>query len=120
MRPHPRSYLLPVVAVAGLALAAGCSSAPTRRPAHGGAATASTSTASTSTASTSTASTSTAGGTTSAAALTAGGNVHLTDYTDDDGPTSTVILAGAVGDYGKAESVNPDGSPTRNTAANSP
>lgn len=38
------------------------------------------------------------------------GNVHLTDYTDNDGPTATVILSGAVGDYGKARSVNPDGS----------
>jgi hypothetical protein len=38
------------------------------------------------------------------------GNTHLTAYTDNDGPTSTVILAGAVGDYGKAQSVNPDGS----------
>jgi hypothetical protein len=37
-------------------------------------------------------------------------NVHLTAYTDNDGPISTVILSGAVGDYGKAQSVNPDGS----------
>jgi hypothetical protein len=41
---------------------------------------------------------------------TATGNVHLTSYTDNDGPTSTAVLAGAVGDYGKAQSVNPDGS----------
>jgi hypothetical protein len=39
-----------------------------------------------------------------------GGTVHLTDYTDNDGPTSTVILAGAIGDFGTARSVNPDGS----------
>src|SRR5262249_43173206 len=38
------------------------------------------------------------------------GAVHLTDYSNDDGPNSTVILSGAVGDYGKAQSVNPDGS----------
>lgn len=38
------------------------------------------------------------------------GNVHLTAYADNDGPTSTVILSGAVGDYGRARSVNPDGS----------
>ena len=37
-------------------------------------------------------------------------NVHLTAYTDNDGPISTVILSGAVGDYGKAQTVNPDGS----------
>lgn len=36
--------------------------------------------------------------------------VHLTDYTDNDGPSSTVIVSGAVGDYGTAVSVNPDGS----------
>lgn len=35
---------------------------------------------------------------------------HLTAYTTDDGPTEQVILAGAVADYGRAVSVNPDGS----------
>jgi hypothetical protein len=51
---------------------------------------------------------------------TATGNVHLTDYADNDGPTSTVILSGAVGDYGKAQSVNPDGSvnPEHNSQLN--
>lgn len=38
------------------------------------------------------------------------GHVHLVDYTDNDGPDSGVILTGAIGDYGKAVSVNPDGS----------
>jgi hypothetical protein len=33
---------------------------------------------------------------------TVGSTVHLTDYTDNDGPTSTVILAGVIGDYGTA------------------
>ncbi|HKT06093.1 MAG TPA: hypothetical protein VJT31_41835 [Rugosimonospora sp.] len=42
--------------------------------------------------------------------MTSEGAVHLTDYTDNDGPTTTVILSGAVGDYGKGQSVNPDGS----------
>jgi hypothetical protein len=28
--------------------------------------------------------------------------VHLTDYTDNDSPTSSVILTGAVGDFGNA------------------
>jgi hypothetical protein len=39
-----------------------------------------------------------------------GGGVHLVDYSDNDGPSSSVILTGAIGDYGKAVSVNPDGS----------
>jgi hypothetical protein len=30
------------------------------------------------------------------------GNVHLTDYTNNDSATSSVILTGAVGDYGSA------------------
>lgn len=46
-----------------------------------------------------------------AAAIYRGGDsVHLVDYTDNDGPDSSVILTGAIGDYGKAVSVNPDGS----------
>ena len=94
MRFRPLLYVLPVVAVVGLVVAGGCSSTSTKRPAAG---------------STAPTATSTAGGTTSAT-LTAGGTAHLTDYTDNDGPTSTVILAGAIGDFGKAQSVNPDGS----------
>jgi hypothetical protein len=35
--------------------------------------------------------------------------VELVDYADNDGPTSTVILTGAVDDAGKAQSVGPDG-----------
>src|SRR5262249_42732364 len=31
------------------------------------------------------------------------GNAHLTDYTDNDTMTSSVILTGAVGDYGSAK-----------------
>jgi hypothetical protein len=31
-----------------------------------------------------------------------GGRVHLTDYTDSDSPTSSVILIGAIGDFGTA------------------
>ncbi|WP_143765440.1 hypothetical protein [Catenulispora acidiphila] len=42
-----------------------------------------------------------------AAASTA---AHMTAFTTDDGPTEQVTLAGAVGDYGQAVSVNPDGS----------
>jgi hypothetical protein len=95
MRLRPLPYVLPVVALAGLLLTSGCSSASTKRPTAG---------------SMTTAATSTVGGTTPATALTSGGNVHLTAYTDNDGPTSRVVLTGAIGDYGKAESVNPGGS----------
>src|SRR5262249_28283643 len=95
MRFHPLLRVLPVVAAAGLALTAGCSSTSTKPPAAGG---------------TATTATSAAAGTRSPAALAAGGTVHLTDYPDNDGPTSTVIPSGVVGDYGKAQSINPDGS----------
>jgi len=37
------------------------------------------------------------------ARLSGEGNVHLTDYTDNDTVTSAVILTGAVGDYGTAK-----------------
>jgi hypothetical protein len=83
MRWRRLPYILPVVVTAGLLMSA-CSATPTKQPI--------------------------AGSTTSAAGPTAGGNVHLTAYTDNDGPTFPVILSGAVGDYGKAQSVNPDGS----------
>lgn len=36
------------------------------------------------------------------AAVPGGGNVHLTEYADNDGMASSVILTGAVGDYGSA------------------
>lgn len=52
----------------------------------------------------------TVGGTAPAATRTVDGNVHLTDCTDNDGPTSTVILTGAIGDYGTARTINADGS----------
>jgi hypothetical protein len=32
----------------------------------------------------------------------AGGLVQITAYSDNDGPTSTVVLTGAIGDFGKA------------------
>lgn len=35
--------------------------------------------------------------------------VHLTEYSSDDGPRSSVILTGAIGDFGEAISVHPDG-----------
>ncbi|MFG2040039.1 hypothetical protein [Dactylosporangium sp. NPDC048998] len=104
MRFPPVQPVLAVVAAAGLALTGGCSWTSTKPPAAGGTAAVAASAA--------------AG--TSPAALAAGGSVHLTDYTDNDGPTSTVILTGAVGDYGKAQSINPDGSvnPEHNSQLN--
>jgi hypothetical protein len=39
----------------------------------------------------------------------AGSNVHLTDYSDNDGAKSKVILTGAIGDYGGATSVSANG-----------
>lgn len=36
--------------------------------------------------------------------------VYLTTYSNNDGPTATAVLTGAIGDYGKAISVHPDGS----------
>lgn len=37
------------------------------------------------------------------------GAAHLTAYTNNDGPTETVIVTGAIGDYGQAVSVYPNG-----------
>ncbi len=52
--------------------------------------------------------------TTSASASTAGaaphGIVHLASFTDNDGAAASVVLSGALGDFGEAVSVNPDGS----------
>lgn len=88
MRLRPSRYALPVATLVGLLSASGCSAASSRPPV--------------------------APATTTPAAGATGrvpsGTVHLTAYTDNDGPTSTVILTGAVGDYGTARSVNPDGS----------
>lgn len=45
-----------------------------------------------------------------AAAEVHGGAVHLIDYSiDSDGPRSSVQLTGAIGDYGQAVTVHPDG-----------
>lgn len=40
----------------------------------------------------------------------AGQTARLVDYADNDGTNSTVILTGAIGDAGTAQSVRPDGS----------
>jgi hypothetical protein len=36
--------------------------------------------------------------------------VHLTEYANDDGTRSSAILTGAIGDFGEAISIHPDGS----------
>lgn len=38
------------------------------------------------------------------------GIVHLASFTDNDGAGASVVLSGALGDFGEAVSVNPDGS----------
>jgi hypothetical protein len=43
------------------------------------------------------------------APVSGGGNAHLTDYTDNDTVTSSVILTGAVGDYGSARQNDANG-----------
>jgi hypothetical protein len=51
----------------------------------------------------------TAAGTSAAKTPPAGGRVHFSDYTDNDGVGATVILTGAAGDVGEAVSIYPDG-----------
>ncbi len=92
MRRNRLVSVFAAAAVAGALLLGGCTSAvPKSSPTRG----------------TATTDARPAGG--SAVAAPSGGAVHFTGYTDNDGPTSTAILTGAVGDYGKAQSVNPDG-----------
>jgi hypothetical protein len=94
---HPRrARSLVIIASVGALFAVGCGSAAGGR------------TAGDATTRTTARSTATGVAHTGAEAST-GGSVHLTDYAVDDGPTSTVIVTGAVGDYGTARSVNPDG-----------
>jgi hypothetical protein len=47
---------------------------------------------------------------TAASAAHRRGEVHLTAYSNNDGPSQAVIVTGAIGDYGEAVSVHPDGS----------
>jgi hypothetical protein len=73
-----------VVASAGVFLAAGCASAATKIP--------------------------TAGDTSVTKTATAGGTVHVVGYSkNSDGPDFTVIVTGAIGDYGPAVAVRPNG-----------
>ena len=88
MHFRPLGPVIPGVMAAGL-LSAACSSTSTRQPLAGHTA---------------------ASATAKPSRIRLSGTVHLTDYTANDGPASTVILPGAVGDYGRAQSVNADGS----------
>jgi hypothetical protein len=45
-------------------------------------------------------------------ASTSGGLVHVTGYSDNDGPKSTVILTGEIGDFGQAVRASADGTPS--------
>lgn len=53
--------------------------------------------------------TSAAAGSRTAGGGSTSGAVRLTGYGNSDGPRSTAILTGAIGDYGTAVSVHPDG-----------
>jgi hypothetical protein len=76
--------MIAVVASAGALLMGGCATAATQAPA--------------------------AAGTSAVTTTAAGGPVHIIGYSQNsDGPDFTVILTGAVGDYGPAVTVHPNG-----------
>ncbi len=87
MRSRRLALVVASAAVAGAMVLGGCSSAATKTPKAGGA----------------------AAGSAAASTRPVGGMVHLTDYSNSDGVTSAVILTGAIGDFGKAVSVYPNG-----------
>jgi hypothetical protein len=76
--------MIAVVACAGALLMGGCATAATQAPA--------------------------AAGTSAVTTTAAGGPVHIIGYgQNSDGPDFTVILTGAIGDYGPAVTVHPNG-----------
>lgn len=84
-----RTRLVPVsaiAAVAGVLVLCGCTPAATKASTSG----------------TEGATSSTAGRPAGRPASTSGGLVHITGYSDNDGPRSTVILTGEIGDFGEA------------------
>ncbi len=97
MHNHAR-FIMTVLAAAVAVVLAGCASAgpATARPQPGASVPATAGTAAGSPAGT-------------AAGPGASGTARFLDYQDNDGPTSTAVLTGAIGDYGKAVSVNADG-----------
>jgi hypothetical protein len=86
-----RNWLVPMFAIAlsvGVLSAAGVASAAAKTPAAGG----------------------TSAATTTWAPAPAGGNAHIIVYSiNSDGPDFQAIVSGAVGDYGPAVTVYPDG-----------
>lgn len=97
----PRTTLVSMVAAAvsaGALVLGGCASAAAQGPAAGG------------TAASSTAAKVPAAEDTSAVVPAAGGTVHFIGYSkNSDGPDFTVIVTGAVGDFGPAVTVHPNG-----------
>jgi hypothetical protein len=84
-----RNLLVPasaIAAVAGLLALCGCAPAATNASASGSEGT----------------TPSASGHPAGRPALMSGGLVHLTGYSDNDGPKSTVILTGQIGDFGEA------------------
>lgn len=92
-RPRHVSVLAIAVSAAALAMSGCGSSGPASRSAGGRATTM----------------TPAAHGAVATKTAAAGGTMGFTDVTDNDGPRSTVILTGAIGDFGEAVSVHPDG-----------
>jgi hypothetical protein len=90
--------MLAIAASAGALLAGGCASAATKAPTAGG---------------TSAAKAPTAGGPAGPQASTARGPVQITGYSGNDGPKSTVVLTGAIGDFGEALRTYPNGTGKR-------
>jgi hypothetical protein len=83
MRRKRLASVLVITASAGVLLSAGCASAATKTTMAGG---------------------------TAVTKTTAGDTVHLVGYSkNSDGPDLTVIVTGAIGDYGQAVTVHPNG-----------
>lgn len=80
---HGKRLMYTVIAACGILLAGGSAAAAVERPAVAAV---------------------------SAPSDTSGGNVYFTAYQNDDLPGETAVLSGAIGDFGEAVSVLPDGS----------
>jgi hypothetical protein len=94
MRRKRLTSMLAIAVSAGALLAAGCASPAAKAPAT----------------QVSAARAPAAGATSAAKTSTAGGAVHIIAYSlNSDGPWSRVILTGAIGDWGQAVSVHPNG-----------
>jgi hypothetical protein len=84
MRRKPFGIMFAIAALAGTLVTGGCGSAAARTPPTRG--------------------------TPAPRTLTAGGKLHFIGYSiNSDGPRFSVILTGAIGDYGPAVSVHPNG-----------